>query len=395
MCRNGLLPKKLHLEIALGNIFPKEGNLYLVIFLIGFHSLTWKKSGGNTDGPRKELSDHKGKAQSLNEPSSSPDVMMPFGRPNTVRETDILPPVASSTGRLMEADTFPREAKSLKMTEDKNGLTSDISVHAEEKKHLLAARKPEAEMQAQEMAASQACLTMVSQQADSLNTRGALAVSNPVEDFENGHLQVGRANQASSVMGRNKQMNPEIISWTGIGGHSEVSRGPILTSSLQRELVPERKDSKPSQFQNLSNSSGPGNQHADSQSSSFTLKEQWKPILGVDNDHHTAIPTKDANVMSKRVSQGKNHTFKPDKPVPIDDMLNNGILFTAEQEYEDRSVSTDSPPSPKYTMSEKWLMDQQKNKLLVEQSWVQKQQKTKQRIATCFDKLKVCCKTYT
>lgn len=25
MCRNGLMPKKLHLEIALGNIFPKEG----------------------------------------------------------------------------------------------------------------------------------------------------------------------------------------------------------------------------------------------------------------------------------------------------------------------------------------------------------------------------------
>jgi hypothetical protein len=71
------------------------------------------------------------------------------------------------------------------------------------------------------------------------------------------------------------------------------------------------------------------------------------------------------------------------------------VSYTAEQEAEDRSVSTDSPPSPKYTMSEKWLMDQQKKKFLVEQSWVQKQQKTKQRIATCFDKLKVCCKTYT
>jgi hypothetical protein len=354
--------------------------------LIGLHSLTWKKSGGNTDGPRKELSDHKGKAQSSNEPSSSPDVMMPFGRPNTVRETDILPPVASSTGRLMEADAFPREAESLKMTEDKNRLTSDISVLAEENKHLLAARKLEAETQTQEIAASQACLTMVPQQPGSLNTRVALAVSNPVEDVENGHLQVGRANQASSVMGR---------SWTGIGGRSEVSRGPMLASSLQRELVPERKDSNPSQFQNLSNSSGPGNQHADGQLSSFTLKEQWRPILGVGNDHHTTIPMKDANVMSKRVSQGKNHASKQDKPVPIDDMLNNGILYIAEQEEEDRSVSTDSPPFPKYTMSVKWLMEQQKKKHLVEQSWVQKQQKTKQRIATCFDKLKVCCKTYT
>lgn len=34
LCRNGLLPKKLHLEIALGNIFPKEGEYILLPFLI-------------------------------------------------------------------------------------------------------------------------------------------------------------------------------------------------------------------------------------------------------------------------------------------------------------------------------------------------------------------------
>lgn len=52
-------------------------------------------------------------------------------------------------------------------------------------------------------------------------------------------------------------------------------------------------------------------------------------------------------------------------------------------------MHTDFPPSPKYTMSEKWIMDMQKRKLLVEQNWIVKQQKTKQRISTCFDKLKV------
>ncbi|XP_042967080.1 uncharacterized protein LOC122300466 isoform X2 [Carya illinoinensis] len=298
--RNGLLPKKLHLEIALGNFFPKEG--------------------GNTDGPCKELIDHKGKAQSLNEPSSNPDVMMPFVRLNTARETDIIPPVASSTGRLMEADSFPKEGESLKVSEDKNGPTSDISVLAEEKKHVIVARKPEAVTHSQEIAASQAYLSMGSQHPDSFNMSRAFAVSNPVEDVEIGHQQVGRANQAASTMGINKHMNPEISSWTGIGIHNEVSRGPLLAPS-QYESMPERKD-------------------------------------GVDNDHQTAIQIKDAIVMSKK------------------------------QDEEDRSVSADMPSSPKYTMSEKWIMGQQKKKLLVEQSWALKQQKAKQRIATCFHKLK-------
>lgn len=31
-CRNGLMPKKLHLEIALGNVFPKEGNYFQFYF---------------------------------------------------------------------------------------------------------------------------------------------------------------------------------------------------------------------------------------------------------------------------------------------------------------------------------------------------------------------------
>ncbi|KAF5452399.1 hypothetical protein F2P56_027401 [Juglans regia] len=299
--RNGLLPKKLHLEIALGNFFPKEG--------------------GNTDGPCKELIDHKGKAQSLNEPSSNPDVMMPFVRPNTARETDLIPPVASSTGRLMEADSFPKEGESLKVSEDKNGPTSDISVLAEEKKHVIVARKPEAVTHSQEIAASQAYLSMGSQHPDSFDMRGAFAVSNPVEDVEIGHQQVGRANLAASTMGINKHMNPEISSWTGIGIHNEVSRGPLLAPSPQYESMPERKD-------------------------------------GVDNDHQTAIQMKDANVMSKI------------------------------QDEEDQSVFADMSPSPKYTMSEKWIMDQQKKKLLVEQSWALKQQKAKQRIATCFHKLK-------
>lgn len=77
------------------------------------------------------------------------------------------------------------------------------------------------------------------------------------------------------------------------------------------------------------------------------------------------------------------------KTVPVDDASKHGIPFNTEQEGNERLVPADLPP-PKYTMSERWIMDQRKKRLLVEQNWVQRQQKTKQKMATCFHKLKVC-----
>lgn len=68
----------------------------------------------------------------------------------------------------------------------------------------------------------------------------------------------------------------------------------------------------------------------------------------------------------------------------------NGSLNAMEQDDDGKSVPSDLPMSPKYTMSEKWVMDRQKKKLLTEQNWLLKQQKTEKHIATCFDKLKVC-----
>ena len=78
------------------------------------------------------------------------------------------------------------------------------------------------------------------------------------------------------------------------------------------------------------------------------------------------------------------------KTIPVDDASKHGICFATEQERNERPASANLSPSPKYTMSERWIMDQQKKRLLVEQNSVQKQQKTKQKMATCFLKLKVC-----
>lgn len=78
------------------------------------------------------------------------------------------------------------------------------------------------------------------------------------------------------------------------------------------------------------------------------------------------------------------------KVVPVIETPKNGTSFNAELVEEDNSVSTDLQPSPKYTMLEKWVMDQQKKKFLEERNWILKQQKTKQKIAASFHKLKVC-----
>ncbi|XP_052312597.1 chromatin structure-remodeling complex protein SYD isoform X29 [Populus trichocarpa] len=285
--RNVLPPKKLHLDIALGNVVPKDG--------------------GTLDGPRKELTDHKGKAQSSNEPTNIPELLMPCGRLNNAKEFDkVLPGLG---GRFLDENCASKEADKLKMMEDKSGLPSDPSMLADERKYLYSTRKLDAEIQRQEAVESQAVFTTAMQQPDS--ARGGLPLSNPVDSMGNAFLQVGKTDHASSATFINKQAIPEAVSWTRIGSQS------LPSGSIQLGLVPDRKDNAPSQFHILGNSNA------------------------------------------------------------------------SEQDDDDKSAaSTDSPPSPKYTMLEKWIMDQQRKKLLTEQGWVLKQQKTKQRIATCFDKLK-------
>nr|XP_011462683.1 PREDICTED: chromatin structure-remodeling complex protein SYD isoform X2 [Fragaria vesca subsp. vesca] len=313
--RNGLMPKKLHLEIALGNTSPKEG--------------------GNTDGPRKDFVDHKGKAQSANERNNNSDASMPFGRFN--HETD---KSAVSSGKLLEADTLAKESESPKM-EENSGPSRDQFF-----------QKGDAETQ------TTACLTVASQQPDSGARRGLTA--NPVENIQTGHLQVGRANPASSLMGMNKQ-NSDISSWTGAGNQSEVSRGLLPPSAVQPEIIPERKDTTPSQFQNLGNNVL-GNQHTSNHPASFASRDRWKPISAIGNDHHQGVASKDAQMMQKHVSK--------------------------EQVKENNPASVDFPPSPKYTMSERLIMDKQKKKLLDEQTWTLKHQKARAKIATSFHKLK-------
>ncbi|KAK7363636.1 hypothetical protein VNO77_05786 [Canavalia gladiata] len=333
--RNGLAPKKLHLEIALGTALSRE------------------------DGSRKDLIDHKGKSQSFNEPGNSSGVMMPFGGPSNARQTDKIPPGSSLAGKIMEADSLSKGTESPRMLEDKSNL------------HVT--KRGEVERRIQEKVAAQASSATSSQQQESSSTRGAVVGNNHLDDVDNGNLQVGRSNQ-SPVVGPN--------SWASFAGPNEASKVPPQMSTIQHEVSIERRENIPSQFQNVGNNSGSRNHNSINHLASYSLKEHWKPVPGSDNDPHGATMMKDGNVMIKHLSSDGLKT------VPVDNASKHGFSFATEQEGNERLVSTDLPPTPKYTMSERWIMDQQKKRLLVEQNWVQKQQKTKQRMATCFHKLK-------
>ena len=396
----------------------------MCIHCVSLYLFFWIKTGGFIDGPRKELIDHKGKDHSPNEVSNIPEVPAPFGRLNNVRDTERIPPGSSSSGGLLENDSTPKAGENPKTCEDN---TAGV---AEERKHILATRrKQEADMHPREVAESQAFPSTASL-PDSSSMMG-LSVSTHDDNLETSHQQVGRVNQFSSVMGMNRQIHPELVNWTGIGNHSDTSRGQLPISVSQPEPLLERKDNTPSQFQSFGDTGVQGNQHSDNHLSPFLLRDHWKPVSGMDNDHHKIFQTREANLLTKHVSQGANYNFELNfnfmgtfvmliflsiffglfdsklteiqtqfisdgcRAVPIDDTIKNGYPYkvlekSTEQGDNDRSMSANLPPSPKCTTSEKWIMDRQKRRLLVEQNWLLKEQKTEKKIAACFEKLKVC-----
>ncbi|XP_008438779.2 chromatin structure-remodeling complex protein SYD isoform X1 [Cucumis melo] len=351
--RNGLMPKKLHLEIALGNNFPKE------------------------EGLRKDV-DPRGISQSFNEARSSNEGMMPSGKLDAGRETGMVAPGTVSAGRTFEADSM-KEVDNRRV-EEKKGTPPDYSVQAE-------VRKAEAEGM-REKTTAQTCLSSGSHPPDFSGTRGVLTAHNPVEDLENSNLQ------ATAAAGISKPLNPETVGWTGIGSTNEVSRVSLPAFASQHELVVDRKNDVSAQLHIVRNNSGLGSQHIDSQSS-FSMGERWKPISGTYDQYHAVMPSRDASVIPNIASHDDMHVPESEsrcitevQKVASIDEGKNGSLNTMEQEDNGKSMPSDLPMSPKYTMSEKWIMDRQKKKLLNEQNWLLKQQKTEKRIITCFDKLK-------
>lgn len=210
---------------------------------------------------------------------------MPFGGPSNVRLTDKNPSGSSLAGKIVEADSLSKGTESPRTLEDKGNL------------HVT--KRGEVERRIGERVTTQASSATACQQQESSSTRGAVVGNNHLDDVDTGIMQVGRSNQ-SSVVGPN--------SWAGFAGANEASKGPPQISNIQHELPMERRENIPSQFQNVGNNCGSRNHNSVNHLSSFSLKEQWKPVPGTDNDPHGATIMKEGNVMIKHVSPGENHT---------------------------------------------------------------------------------------
>ncbi|XP_042515442.1 chromatin structure-remodeling complex protein SYD-like isoform X2 [Macadamia integrifolia] len=370
--RNGMVPRKLHLEIALGESNQKEGS--------------------SADGACRELTDHRGKESYLREPTNSNGVGIGSGRTNDIRDAERVPPGSSSTGSLIDTDSS-KETKNIKKTKKQKGSPADQLVLAEEGQRLLSAtRKPEAEMQTQETAESQ-------------------------DDPDHGHQQVGRANQI----------------WRGISNHNEAPRGMMEASMVQHEQVLERAENPLNQSQTYGDSDRvnklfkveaafmQASQQTDKYPSSVPLGEQTR-LSGKGVEPHMLMSLKDVNPLTMHALQGGKHSSKPEPIVfnsfadvfvgancgPEDQRgseiqkqsasdgckmisINRDpitVLEKSPEEEEEEKSSTETPPSPKYTTSEKWIMDWQKRKLLGEENWALKQKKMEEKITGSFDKLK-------
>lgn len=236
--------------------------------------------------------------------------MMPFGGLNSMRQTDKNPSLSSPAGKILEADSFFKGVESPNMMEDKGNPHPDVHTLVEERKHLLSLKKGEVERQIQERVASQAFPNPTFQQHDSVSTKGSLGINNQLDDFDNSNLQAGRSNQASTVMGVNKPVNPDAINWSGFVTQNDTLKGPPLqVSAIQHELPFERRENIPSHFQNITNNNG-GSRNQSSVLTSYSLKEHWKPVPATDSDPQGVTMLKDVNNMTKHVSMGEHHGIR-------------------------------------------------------------------------------------
>ncbi|XP_024989757.1 chromatin structure-remodeling complex protein SYD isoform X2 [Cynara cardunculus var. scolymus] len=158
--RNNLMPKKLHLEIALGNFFPKEE--YLSTNELQFNHM--QITSGIADINSKEQIDQKGKEHSIGGQSISHEVGMPSSRIDN-RETERTGPGYSSSGFISETNLL-KEGEKLDRMIDKNDPPSGLPEHGQGMRNNIIPRKFDAELQAFEAKELQTSATKVAR-ADS------------------------------------------------------------------------------------------------------------------------------------------------------------------------------------------------------------------------------------
>ena len=225
--------------------------------------------------------DHKGKELSVNEPTT--------GVLDNTRG-------ALSTGPQAGGNFLKDADNNASMKEDKSGYHAMPSEHAEDsRQHSALRRRLEAEMPKQETSESQAS-SLRGIQSDS-NSR-SIPVSIHEDDSGNNHQQIVISHHAPLVTGTSKTMKHDVSFWNGNGCQMEASG---LTHASQQQ----RKENFANQCQNAAESNGLGHRDTDSDLPSVPLREQWKPISGMDGQNNILMPVKDSDIVLRNVLPGE------------------------------------------------------------------------------------------
>lgn len=326
-----------------------------------------------------------------------------YGKPSVDGKTEGetlstgVPPVFSCVGSM---DTLSKGEEITKKGKNKRVPPFTRSVMTEDVKHISAvSRKPEAEKLVQGTAESHAVMTKPS--GSDYSTNGAEIPSEINQEKD-------PLNDASMV-----EVVPIVI-----GHESKPEKaGPLNPFPILKDNDKVNKFHKP-EFPIVQSSTFVGKCPSD-----VLVKEEVAPIVlrDVEGDNlmRMAKHLKDANSLKAHAGTTKNmSTSQPavssNDPYiqrlsdvqklctsdggPNTNTIGNTARYGKSVTVQEKSAEEEGNWSisndvlfsaPKYSTSEKWIMDQQKRKLLSDQTWESKQRKTDGRIAACFDKLKV------
>ncbi|XP_065042149.1 uncharacterized protein LOC135675684 isoform X3 [Musa acuminata AAA Group] len=345
--RNNLMPRKLHLEIALGASLPKEDE-----------TQRWLNGSRGTDASTREM-------------SNSHDNSGMFSRPSNMAKG---PPASSSTGSIVEAESSSKD------TGGPFGSHFENEVYMNPNQQSLRANQVSPVLGVGKGPKVDALFASRATFKDDASKESSVAAMVNRETYFNQPHNISQINSAGKLHLSDSHL-------FGVNTHPERYQSLLPVKEQSPLAVGKGYES----LENVVNASKDimfSNQVAHSEK--IPASSELAITNSITNAYFGSNGLLD---QSNSVIQKQSHadvytTFATNDSIKFGNM--EAVLEkSVEQDNGNQSDSSDMPSSPpKYTTSEKWVMDYQKQKLVEEQKWTLKQKKAEERIAACYEKLK-------
>ncbi|XP_065042147.1 uncharacterized protein LOC135675684 isoform X2 [Musa acuminata AAA Group] len=351
--RNNLMPRKLHLEIALGASLPKEDE-----------TQRWLNGSRGTDASTREM-------------SNSHDNSGMFSRPSNMAKG---PPASSSTGSIVEAESSSKDTGNLKKKGGPFGSHFENEVYMNPNQQSLRANQVSPVLGVGKGPKVDALFASRATFKDDASKESSVAAMVNRETYFNQPHNISQINSAGKLHLSDSHL-------FGVNTHPERYQSLLPVKEQSPLAVGKGYES----LENVVNASKDimfSNQVAHSEK--IPASSELAITNSITNAYFGSNGLLD---QSNSVIQKQSHadvytTFATNDSIKFGNM--EAVLEkSVEQDNGNQSDSSDMPSSPpKYTTSEKWVMDYQKQKLVEEQKWTLKQKKAEERIAACYEKLK-------